>query len=134
MNEKAPEVSNKKIESAARKAVIQYEEKHKRILIPNSGDGGYGYDIATKSRNGRKRFIEIKSTKKAYLSNRWLEPHEFKALMKNKNFWLYAVVDSLSNPRVKPFSRDEVLKHYDRDEIKHWFKFSKNEFTDTNNL
>ena len=45
-----------------------------------------------------------------------------------ENYWVYAVLEATTNPRIKPFTRDEWAKHFSREEIKRWYKFRRSEF------
>jgi len=121
-------MSNLETERLARAAVIQYEANRGRTEVEGEGGKGSGYDLKTQNAQGESRLIEIKSTKKPYLTARWLEPLEFEVMMTNDNYWVYAVLNAVDSPRIRAFSKTEWLEHFDREELKRWYKFSRKEF------
>lgn len=122
-------MSNTSIEKAGRDAVRRYEERYGRTVVLGQGGTGTGYDFMTRSRDGKEvRIIEVKSTNRDSLGDRWLEPLEYRTMMAMPDYWLYAVLRAESDPHVKPFCRKELAAHFAREEVKRWYSFKRRDF------
>jgi hypothetical protein len=122
--------NNYSIESLAKKLVASYEESQGRSTVPKS-KGEYGYDTKSQDSMNRIRFIEIKSTEKARLTSRWLEPKEYQAMQSLENYYVYAVTSvdlEKQTGRITEFSKLEWLKRFHKEEMYRWFKFNKTDF------
>lgn len=117
---------NKEIEALAIKAVILYEKDKGREAQRVSG---FGYDLISKN-NDEERHIEVKGTRKDKLTQRWLEEKEYKTMKEDPNFYLYAVINADSYPKVYEFTKKQMNDRYKKEEIKYMFQFKKDDFID----
>ncbi len=114
-------------ESRALAAVILHE--HAAGRTAERAPYGSGYDLDSAGPDGTVRHIEVKSTRNAALTMRWLEPKEFERFETDPDFYLYAVVSCYSAPRVIEFDRDALLGRYVGPTIKHVFRFPDADFS-----
>ncbi len=116
-------MKNVSIEKLATAHVIRFEELQGRKYLPGQTTRGRGYDLVTQEPSGKRRFIEIKSTRASRHSYRWLEQKQYDALKKRRNFWIYLVLEvTKSRARVRPVHSSEWPPKPQRVEIKRWYK------------
>lgn len=95
----------------SKEVVIRYEKKKGRN--PEIQKAYVGYDI--KSGN---RLIEVKPATRSYFD---LTEPEYKAMSKNKNYWVYLV--NLKTKKIFAIlNRNEILKRYSRPYTRYAFK------------
>jgi len=116
-------MKNTRIETLAKAHVIRFEQKHGRKYLPDERVRGNGYDLVTVDASGRRRYIEIKSTRDSRHSYRWLEQKQYDALKSRRNFWIYLVLEvTKSRAKVRPVPRSKWPKKPIRTEKKRWYK------------
>lgn len=116
---------NLHVEKAAFVAVVSHELALGRNV--SRAPRGSGYDLTSIGPDG-KRHIEVKSTKKPRLTERWLEPLEFERLETDPLFFVYAVVDCAGTPRVVEFDRDALMQRYAGPITKYALRFTRSDF------
>lgn len=117
---------NLNTERRAIDAVIEYESAAGRTAV--RAPYGSGYDMDSRAPDGVTRHIEIKSTRRAALTSRWLEPKEFAQLEADPAFHLYAVVTCDDTPRIIEFDRDALMQRYAGPITKHALRFPSSDF------
>jgi hypothetical protein len=118
-------MNNKDIEHLGIRAVEHYETAAGRSEIKRVHS--CGYDLECRNPNsGEVRHIEVKSTKKAYFTSRWLEQKEQDALNEDPLFFLYLVTDALTKPKVWDYTRDTIPEQ--KKITKYLYSFRKSEF------
>lgn len=116
-------MKNSGIEKLAKAHVIRFEELHGRKHLPDERERGNGYDLVTVDKSGRRRFIEIKSTRAPRHNYRWLEQKQYDALKNHRNFWIYLVLEVTKNrAKIRPVPSSEWPQKPARVEIKRWYK------------
>jgi hypothetical protein len=118
-------------EQVGKEIAIAYEKSHNREHIPFSkGEKHFGYDIRTFcSKQNSYRYIELKTSRKEHMINRWLEEHEQKCLQEIPGYYIYYILNiDVENKtgKVIEFSAAEWQKHYKKVERKYWYTFPKN--------
>lgn len=122
---------NYQIESVGKKIAIEYERLNGREYIPfNEREIHYGYDLRSfDSKANSYRYIELKTSRKDCMINRWLEEHEQNCLEKVPGFYIYYILGiDIENKtgKVIEFSAIEWAKYYKKVEKKYWYSFPKN--------
>jgi recombinational DNA repair ATPase RecF len=116
-------MKNANMEKLAKAHVIRFEELQGRRYLPGQTTRGKGYDLVTQEPSGKRRFIEIKSTRASRHSYRWLEQKQYDALKKRRNFWIYLVLEVTKNrAKVRPVASSKWPKRPTRVEKKRWYK------------
>ena len=118
-------MSNPSTEQTAIQAVIAYERKHGRTATRTAK--GSGYDLTSAGPEG-ERHIEVKSTTRTHLTDRWLEPLEYERFLDDPAFYIYAVVDCAGTPRVVEFDRGTIASRYVGAITKHMLRFRRSDF------
>lgn len=116
---------NLHVEKTAFDAVDVYERARGRTVA--RAPRGSGYDLTSTGPDG-ERHIEVKSTNRPHLTERWLEPLEFDRLQNDSLFYVYAVVDCGGTPRVVEFGRDAIRERYVGPVAKHALRFQRADF------
>lgn len=116
------------IEKKAYEAVKAFEKNAGRASSVVKKDG---YDI--RSKNGdEERHIEVKGTRQKTLDWRWLEEKEYRALMEDPKFYLYAVCNISDDPGINPevtvFTKEQMQSRFYKIETKYIFKFKRTDF------
>lgn len=122
--------NNYVIEGLAKELVEKFENQNNRTIVPKDKNE-FGYDMKSVDSNGTVRLIEIKSSEKSHLINRWLEEKEFQAMESSKDFYVYYILDlnvDTRSGRILVIHKDEWEKHYYRTEVHRWYKFGKKDF------
>jgi Holliday junction resolvase len=84
-----------------------------------------GYDLVIQ-KGEDVRYVEVKSTGKASLGQRWLEPMEFKALNEWKErYFVYAITHALSQPELVIFDHESLMTRKRKEVVHYYFDFSK---------
>jgi hypothetical protein len=118
-------------EQIGKEIAIAYEQQHGREYKPFAKfEQHYGYDL--RSYDAEKniyRYIELKTSRKSHMINRWLEEHEQSCLNKLANYYIYYILDidvEKKTGKVIEFSAAEWQKYYKKTERKYWYAFPKN--------
>lgn len=89
---------------------------------------GCGYDLISKN-DCKERHIEVKGTTKEKLTQRrWLEEKEYRTMNEDSLFYLYAVTNVSSLPKVYEFTKQQIMDRLKGKEIKYIFKLKNNDF------
>ena len=119
-------MTNSDVSRFALEHVVRYENRHGREYLPDERTHGEGCDIITQGKDGKKRYIEIKSTAKRRHPNRWLEETQYKALSGQRDFWIYLVLDvTKESAKIRPVHKSEWPKKPIRESIKYWYKIDE---------
>ena len=119
-------MTNEEIQQRAFNKVRRYERQYGRIAQIHKTDG---FDIISRHNHKIVRHIEVKGTTKSRLNFRWFEENEFRALIKDRIFFLYIVTGvGTRRMNVYEFSQRITLAHYDRIVNKFYFNFTKEDF------
>ncbi len=117
-------LTNKETQQRGFDAVIEHERsagrRAKRV-------NAIGYDIASTGK-GESRHIEVKATDKKKPSFRLMTEKEFKALLKDSNFFLYVVTNVGASPTVHEFRRDDIVLRLKGTEVNYRIGFRANDF------
>ncbi|MBS1510116.1 MAG: DUF3883 domain-containing protein [Bacteroidetes bacterium] len=106
------EQNNQKLGEEGEKLVLEYEKwslihagrsnlaDKVKWISKDSGDGT-GFDILSKTLNGRDKFIEVKTTKLSRETPIYLTKNELSfSLLKERDFYLYRVFNFDTNPQI----------------------------------
>ncbi len=116
-------MKNSEIEKLAKAHVIRFEKRHGRKHLPDERVRGNGYDLVTVDGSGKRRLIEIKSTRAARHDRRWLEQKQYDALKSHRNFWIYLVLEvSKNRAKIRPVPSSKWPKRTIKVEKKRWYK------------
>jgi hypothetical protein len=117
-------------EAVGKEIAISYERQNGRQYVPfEKFEFHHGYDMKSFDPNINKcRYIELKTSRKPHMINRWLEEHEQRSLTKVANYYIYYILDidaEKKTGKVIEFSAGEWQKYYKKVEKKYWYAFPK---------
>lgn len=117
-------------EQIGKELAISYEAKHGRRHVPFAkGEKHHGYDLKTFDEKTQTfRFIELKTSRKSHMINRWLEEHEQNCILNQPNYFVYYILDinvETKTGKIIVFSAEEWKKYYKKIERKFWYAFPK---------
>lgn len=115
-------------ETIAFDAVIAFERDRRRTATSHRRDG---YDLLSiDDASGIARRIEVKSTARPSLYERWLEPAQHARLLADPDFYVYAVTDCATSPRVHVFGQAEALARLLPEPLVHYrLRFRPDDFS-----
>lgn len=121
---------NYETEAVGKEIVIKYEKQNGREFVSfDRFEFHYGYDMKSFDPKIEKcRYIELKTSRKPHMINRWLEEHEQHSLTKVANYYIYYILDidvEKRTGKVIEFSAAEWQKYYKKIERKYWYAFPK---------
>ena len=117
-------------EQVGKEIAIAYEKAYGREHIAfGPHEQHFGYDMRSfDSPTNTYRYIELKTSRKAHMINRWLEEHEQKCLQTVPGYYIYYILDvdvEKKTGKVIEFSAAEWQKYYKKVERKYWYAFPK---------
>lgn len=117
-------------EQVGKEIAIAYEKIQGREHIPFTPfEQHFGYDLRTfHSQTNTYRYIELKTSCKAHMINRWLEEHEQACLQKIPGYYIYYILNidiAKKTGKIIEFSAEEWSKYYKKVEKKYWYAFPK---------
>lgn len=117
-------------EQVGKEIAIAYETALGREYIPfGPYEQHFGYDIRTfDSKANQYRYIELKTSRKPHMINRWLEEHEQKCLQTIPGYYIYYVLGidvEKRTGKLIEFSAAQWQKYYKKVERKYWYAFPK---------
>lgn len=122
-------MNNTEIEQAAYEEVLRYEQKNGRTArkADKTKGEGKGYDILSAGEK-EDRHIEVKGTENRKPSFRFFGEREFKAMLKDPNFYLYLVCGIGKEPKIFEFRRNEILSRFKGIQVNYTIGFKRSDF------
>lgn len=117
-------------EQVGKEIAIAFEKAQGREYVPFSlKERHHGYDIRSfDPKLNAFRYIELKTSRKPHMINRWLEQHEQNCLENLEGYYIYYILDidvQKKTGRVVVFSSEEWKKHFKKVEKHYWYSFPK---------
>ena len=117
-------------EQVGKEIAIAFEKAQGREYIPFAPyEQHFGYDLRSfHSESNTYRYIELKTSRKAHMINRWLEEHEQKCLQTVPGYYIYYILNidvEAKTGKIIEFDATEWQKHFKKVEKKYWYTFPK---------